>query len=122
MCGGGAARREHHRQQEQMREETRIRDAMEAMQREQEAARRAEIERMSAMQTAAETRQQEAMKTIADVVKAPVKVKTMADAATPILRTRQKTPRKAKGVASLRINRTPSTNISAEPSGGTNLG
>ena len=117
MCGGGAARREHHRQQEQMRAETRQRDIYEQAERD----RQAEIARMQAMQEAANQRQQEALRQIAESSKAPFKVKTAADAVTPLMRTRQKAPGASTGVASLRINRTPGTNIGMGASG-TNIG
>ena len=117
MCGGGAARREHHRQQEQMRAETRQRDIYEQAERD----RQAEIARMQALQDAANQRQQEALRMIAESSKQPFKVKTAADATTPLMRTRQKSSGAATGLASLRINRTPGTNIGAGTSG-TNIG
>jgi len=115
MCFGG--RREHHRQQEQMRAETRQRDIYEQAERD----RQAEIDRMMAMQREADKRQQDALRMIADSSKQPVKVKTAADARTPLMRTRQKASGAATGVASLRINRTPGTNIAGGTSG-TNIG
>ena len=113
MCDGG--RRAHHRQQEQMRAETAQRDIFEQAQRD----RQAELDRMMAMQAAADRRQQEAMKMIAESSKAPFKVKTAADATTPLMRTKQK--QNPTGIAALRINRTPSTNIGMGTSG-TNIG
>ena len=117
MCGGGAARREHHRQQEQMRAETRQRDIYEQAERD----RQAEAARMQAMQDAANARQQEALRMIMETSKQPFKVKTAADATTPLMRTRQKPRGTATGVASLRINRTPGTNVETGTSG-TNIG
>ena len=115
MCGGG--RREHHRQQEQMRAETAQRNIFEQAQRD----RQAEIDRMTAMQAEADKRQQEALKMIAESSKVPFKVKTAADATTPLMRTRQKATGTAASIASLRINRTPGTNIEMGTSG-TNIG
>jgi len=114
MCFG-TAKAQHHRQQEQMRAETRMRDIQEQAERD----RQAEIARMQAMQVAAEQRQQEALRTIAESSKQPIKIKTAADATTPLLRTKQK--QTASGLASLRINRTPGTNIAGGTSG-TNIG
>ena len=112
MCSG---RREHHRQQEQMRAETAQRNIFDQAQRD----RQKELDRMMAMQAEADKRQQEALKMIAESSRQPIKVKTAADARTPIMRTKQKTS--ATGIASLRINRTPSTNIGISTSG-TNIG
>ena len=81
--------------------------------------RRAEQDRMVAMQQEADRRQQEALRMIAESSKQPFKVKTAADATTPLMRTRQK--QSPTGVAALRINRTPSTNIGMGI-GGTNIG
>ena len=113
MCGGG--RREHHRQQETMRAETAQRNIFEQAQRD----RQAELDRMLAMQADADQRQQSALRAIAESSKAPFKVKTAADATTPLMRTRQK--QDTANLASLRINRTPSTNIGMGTSG-TNIG
>ena len=113
MCGGG--RREHHRQQEQMRAETAQRNIFEQAQRD----RQAELDRMLAMQSDADQRQQAALRAIAESSKAPFKVKTAADATTPLMRTRQK--QDTANLASLRINRTPGTNIGMGTSG-TNIG
>jgi type VI protein secretion system component Hcp len=112
MCGGNAA---HHKQQEQMRAETRMRDIQEQAERD----RQAEQARMQAMQEAAAQRQQEALRQIAESSKQPIKIKTAADAATPLLKTKQK--QATSGLASLRINRTPGTNIGTGTSG-TNIG
>jgi len=117
MCGGGAARREHHRQQEQMRAETAQRNIIEQAERD----RQAEQARMQQLQAEADKRQQEALKMIAESSKVPFKVKTAAEATTPLMRTRQKAPGAATGIASLRINRTPGTNIDMGASG-TNIG
>jgi len=115
MCGGGAARREHHRQQEQMRAETAQRNIYEQAERD----RQAEIARMQQMQNEANQRQQEALRMIAESSKAPFKVRTGEMATTPIMRTKQK--QSQTGVSSLRINRTPGTNIGMGVSG-TNIG
>jgi hypothetical protein len=115
MCG--SKKREHHRQQEQMRAETRMRDIQEQAERD----RQAEINRMMAMQAEAAKRQQEALQMIAESSKQPFKIKTGEDATTPLMRTRQKAAGSATGIASLRINRTPGTNIGMGTSG-TNIG
>lgn len=113
MCGGG--RRAHHAAQETMRAETRQRDIFEQAQRD----RQAELVRMQQMQADADRRQQEALRAIAESSKQPFKVKTAADATTPLMRTRQK--QDTANLASLRINRTPGTNIGMGTSG-TNIG
>jgi len=117
MCPGNQRRREHHRQQEQMRAETAQRNIFEQAQRD----RQAELDRMMAMQQEADRRQQDALRMIAESSKQPFKVKTAADATTPLMRTRQKSSGAATGLASLRINRTPGANIGAGTSG-TNIG
>jgi hypothetical protein len=98
-----------------MRAETRQRDIFEQAQRD----RQAELVRMASMQADADRRQQEALRAIAESSKAPFKVKTAADATTPLMRTRQK--QDTANLASLRINRTPGTNIGMGTSG-TNIG
>jgi len=116
MCvGGGAARRAHHRQQEQMRAETAQRNIYEQAERD----RAAELARIQGMQAEADRRQQEALRAIAESSRQPFKVKTAADATTPLMRTRQK--QDTANLASLRINRTPGTNIGMGASG-TNIG
>jgi hypothetical protein len=100
-----------------MREEARIA----GMYAEAERARKAELDRMQALQTEANQRQQEALKMIAESSKVPMKVKTAAEATTPLMRTRQKAPGTTTGVSSLRINRTPGTNVDLGTSG-TNIG
>lgn len=105
MCGG---RPQHHIEEEKRRaaaEAGRLRE-------EAERARKASEERMMAYQAAAEERQQQALATIVETAKQPVKVKTALDATTPLMSTRQKPSKKATGVASLRINRAPDTNLS----------
>jgi hypothetical protein len=82
MCGGG--RRQHHRQQEQMRAETAQRNIFDQAQRD----RQAELDRMTAMQQEADRRQQDALRMIADSSKQPFKLRTAAEAATPLLRTK----------------------------------
>ena len=116
MCFG-SKKKQHHQQQEQMRAETAQRNIFEQAQRD----RRAEIDRMMAMQAAADKRQQEALAMIAESSKQPFKLRTAAEAATPLLKTRQKTAQAQRGVSSLRISRTPGTNIGMGE-GGTNIG
>jgi hypothetical protein len=114
MCG----RPEHHRQEDIRRaaaEAGAMREAAERARREQE-------ERMIAFQTEANNRQQEALKAIADSSKMPIKVKTAAEATTPLMRTKQKQPGAQTGIASLRINRTPGYNIGSMGASGTNVG
>ena len=116
MCFG-SSKKQHHRQQEQMRAETAQRNIFEQAQRD----RQAEIDRMTAMQSEADKRQQEALAMITESSKQPFKLRTAAEAATPIMRTRQKTAQAQRGVSSLRISRTPGTNIGMGQ-GGTNIG
>ena len=108
MCGG-TARRQHHRQQEQMRQETLLRDAQE------EAAR--QQERMMQMQMDADRRQQEALRQIAESSKQPFKVRSAAEATTPAMRTKQKPSSSQSSLSSLRIQRTPATNVGLGASG-----
>lgn len=115
MCPGNQRRREHHRAQETMRAETAQRNIFEQAQRD----RQAELVRMQQMQADADQRQQAALRAIAESSKQPFKVKTAADATTPLMRTRQK--QDTANLASLRINRTPGTNIGMGTSG-TNIG
>jgi len=115
MCGGG--RRAHHRQQEQMRAETAQRNIFEQAQRD----RQSEIDRMMAMQQEADRRQQDALRMISESSKQPFRLRTAAEAATPLLKTKQKTAQAQRGVSSLRISRTPGTNIGMGE-GGTNIG
>ena len=89
------------------------------MANEQIRLREAEQARMASMQADADRRQQEALRAIAESSKQPFKVKTAADATTPLMRTRQK--QDTANLASLRINRTPGTNIGMGTSG-TNIG
>jgi hypothetical protein len=117
MCDTSGGKRAHHAAQERMREESRIA----GLYAQAERARQAELDRMTAMQNEANQRQQEALKAIADSSKAATRVRMASDAATPIMRTKQKRPGEAVGVASLRINRTPGTNVEMGTSG-TNLG
>lgn len=115
MCDGG--KRAHHAAEERMREENRQRGLYEQAQRD----RQAELDRMTALQTEANKRQQEALQMIAESSKVPMKVKTAAEATTPLMRTRQKAPGTTASIASLRINRTPGTNVDLGTSG-TNIG
>jgi len=113
MCGG--AKRAHHANVERERYESLQRSIAEQAERD----RQLQIDRMTAMQAESDKRQQEALKMLAESSRQPFKVKTAADATTPIMRTKQKPS--ATGIASLRINRTPSTNIGISTSG-TNIG
>jgi|694.fasta_scaffold59203_9 hypothetical protein len=117
MCDPfGSQTRAHHRQQEQMRAESAQRGMIEQAERD----RRAQEERMIAFQTAASKQQQEAMAAIAAANRLPVKTGASEAAATPLMRTKQKqTP---TSLASLRINRTPGSNIGGMGSSGTNVG
>ena len=115
MCGG--AKRAHHANVERERYENLQRGIAEQAERD----RQAQMDRMAAMQVESDKRQQEALKMIADSSKVPFKVKTAAEATTPLMRTRQKSSGSATGLASLRINRTPGANIGAGTSG-TNIG
>ena len=116
MCFG-SKKKQHHQQQEQMRAETAQRNIFEQAQRD----RQAELDRMMAMQAEADKRQQDALRMIAESSKQPFKIKTAADATTPLMRTKQKSSGAATGLASLRINRTPGANIGTGTSG-TNIG
>jgi Tfp pilus assembly protein PilE len=116
MCGGGAARREHHKREEEKRAQA----AMQAIADQAERNRQAEMARMQELQTAAEQRQQAALQQIAETSRQPVQVKTGEDATTPLMRTKKKKER--AGISSLRINRTPSTNVGGGSTSGTNIG
>ena len=109
MCGG---RPQHHIEEEKRRAAAEVgRLAAEA-----ERLRKAQEERMMSFQAEANQRQEQALAAIVESAKAPVKVKTAAEATTPLMRTRQKPSGKSTGVASLRINRPSVTNL------GTNVG
>ena len=116
MCIG-SSKKQHHAAQERMRAETAQRNIYDQAERD----RQAEIARIQAMQADADRRQQQALQAIADSSKQPFKVRSAAEATTPLLRTRQKSAGAATGVASLRIKRTPGTNIGMGASG-TNIG
>jgi hypothetical protein len=116
MCFG-SSKKQHHQQQERMRAETAQRNIFDQAQRD----RQAELDRMMAMQQEADRRQQDALRMIADSSRQPFQLRTAAEAATPIMRTRQKTAQ--AGISSLRINRTPSTNVGGGgTASGTNIG
>ena len=115
MCGG--AKKAHHAAVERERYENIQRGIADQAERD----RQAQLTAMKTMQEAADKRQQETLQMIADSSKQPFKVKTAADATTPLMRTKQKSAGAATGVASLRINRTPGTNIGMG-TGGTNIG
>ena len=108
MCGG-VAKRQHHRQQEQMRQETLLRNAQEEAERQQQ--------RMMQMQQDAASRQQEALRQIAESSKQPFKVRSAAEATTPAMRTKQKPSSSQSSLSSLRIQRTPATNVGMGASG-----
>ena len=109
-------RPEHHRQEDIRREAAQRGAMMEQAERD----RRAQEERMIAFQAAATKQQQEAMAAIAAANRLPVKTGASEAAATPLMRTKQKqTP---TSLASLRINRTPGSNIGGMGSSGTNVG
>lgn len=112
MCTGRPA---HHIEEEKRRAWAESR----AMQETAEKARREQEERMMAFQAQAQKQQMEALQAIAESSKQPVKVKTGEEATTPLMRTRQKSS--TSNIASLRINRTPGTNIGTGISG-TNIG
>jgi hypothetical protein len=114
MCGG---RPQHHIEEEKRRAAAEAGAMREIAERE----RRAQEERMRAFQEEANKQQVAALQMIAESSKAPVKVKTATEATTPLMRTRQKAPGKTASVSSLRINRTPGTNIDLGTSG-TNVG
>ena len=111
-------RKSEHHKQEEIRREGGIQAAA---QHQAELDRRAQMDRMTAMQADADRRQQEALAMITESSKQPFKLRTAAEAATPIMRTRQKTAQAQRGVSSLRISRTPGTNIGMGQ-GGTNIG
>ncbi len=113
MCFG---RPEHHRQEEIRRAAAEAGAMREIADRE----RRAQEKRLQAFQEAANKQQMEALKMISESSKQPFKTKTIADT-TPIMRTKQKQPGTAASISSLRINRTPGTNINVGTSG-TNIG
>jgi hypothetical protein len=108
---------EHHKQEEIRREG----GMQAAAQHQAELDRRAQMDRMAAMQAEADKRQQDALRMIVDSSKQPFKLRTAAEAATPLLKTKQKTAQAQRGVSSLRIGRTPGTNIGMGQ-GGTNIG
>ena len=114
MCRGNS---EHHRQ-----EEIRRAGGIAAAQAHQaELDRRAEQDALNRMRADAERRQQEALQMIASSSKQPYQVKTQADAGTPLMRTRQKSADARRGIADLRIARTPGINAGSGNSG-TNVG
>lgn len=114
MCTG---RPQHHIEEEKRRAAAEAGAMREIAERE----RAAQEARMLAFQEAANKQQMAALQRIAESSKAPMKVRTAADATTPLMRTRQKSPGSAVGIASLRINRTPGTNVEMGTSG-TNIG
>ena len=114
MCFG---RPKHHTEEEKRREAAYIA----GIERQAEADRQAQLDRLTAFQQEAAARQTEALRQITESSKQPYKIRTAADAATPIMRTRQKSSEARRGLASLRISRTPSTNVGME-TGGTNIG
>ena len=113
MCGG---RPEHHRQEDIRREAAQRGAMMEQAERD----RRAQEERMMAFQAAANKQQQEAMAAIAAANRVPVRTGAAEAAGTPIMRTKQK--QAPTSLSSLRINRTPGSNIGGMGTSGTNIG
>lgn len=81
--------------------------------------RLAQEARMMEFQAEANRRQQEALAAIAASSKQPIRIKDAESAVTPIMRTKQK--QSPTGLSSLRINRTPGTNVGMGASG-TNIG
>ena len=116
MCFG-SSKKQHHQTEERKRYNAIQNEMLDRAER----ARQAETQRMQAMQADADRRQQEALRAIADSSKQPFKLRTAAEAATPLLKTKQKTAQAQRGVSSLRIGRTPGTNIGMGQ-GGTNIG
>jgi len=114
MCFG---RPRHHTEEEKRREAAYIAD----VEQKAAAAQQAQMDRLAAFQQEAATRQTEALRQITESSKQPYKIRTAAEAGTPIMRTRQKSAEARRGLASLRISRTPSTNVGME-TGGTNIG
>ena len=106
MCTGRPA---HHIEEEKRRAAA----EMGAMRQTAESQRLAELARMTKMQLEADARQREVLRMIADTAKQAFKTK--ADAITPLLRTKRKAS--TANVASLRINRTPGTNVGVGSSG-----
>lgn len=113
MCGG--AKRAHHARVERERYE----GLQAGIAAQAERNRQVQLEAMTAMQQEANKRQEEALRLIAESSKQPIKVKTAEDATTPLMRTRQKSS--TSNIGSLRINRTPGTNVGMGISG-TNIG
>ena len=116
MCFG-SSKKQHHQTEERKRYNALQNEILDRAQRD----RQAELDRMTAMQQEADKRQQDALRMIADSSKQPFKLRTAAEAATPLLKTKQKTAQAQRGVSSLRIGRTPGTNIGMGQ-GGTNIG
>ena len=116
MCIG-SSKKQHHQTEERKRYNALQNEILDRAQRD----RQAELDRMTAMQQEADKRQQDALRMIADSSKQPFKLRTAAEAATPLLKTKQKTAQAQRGVSSLRIGRTPGTNIGMGQ-GGTNIG
>ena len=116
MCFG-SSKKQHHQTEERKRYNAIQNEVLDRAQRD----RQTELDRMMAMQQEADKRQQDALRMIADSSKQPFKLRTAAEAATPLLKTKQKTAQAQRGVSSLRIGRTPGTNIGMGQ-GGTNIG
>ena len=116
MCGG---RPQHHIEEEKRR----AAGIAAAAAHQAELDRRAQEDRMRQAQEAAQKMQQEMLQQVAASMKQPIRTRSMEDAGTPIMRTQQKTTAQRRGVASLRIARTPGLNIGGTgASGGINLG
>jgi hypothetical protein len=114
MCGG---RPQHH-----IEEEKRRAGGIAAAQAHQaELDRRAQADRMRQMQEQAMKAQEALLQQVAASMKQPVRTRTQEAAGTPLMRTQQKTAATRRGVASLRIARTPGINVSGGQTG-INLG
>lgn len=117
MCFGGG-NNAHHQEEEKRRQ-----GGMEAARAHQaELDRRAQADRMRRMQEEADRVQQEMLNRIVSSSKQPYQVRTQADASTPLMRTRRKSDNQRRGVADLRIARTPGINTGGNSNSGINLG
>ena len=114
MCRG---RPRHHIEEENRRQAAYIAD----LQQKSQDALQLQMDRLTTFQEEANTKQTEALRQITESAKQPYKIRTAAEAGTPIMRTRQKSAEARRNLASLRISRTPSTNVGME-TGGTNIG
>lgn len=112
---------EHHRQEAIRREAAQqgaMREMAEKSRKEAEESRKQLEDRMQSYQAAAEQRQQQVLSTIVEAAKQPIKIKTADEAATPLMRLKQKPAKKAASVSSLRIKRAPSPDLSTNVGAG----